>query len=463
MHRSSTRFPQTFAFAVFLVIAALPTALQAQAKEALLFRIFLKDGGTLVSYGEFARVAGRVLIPVPLGDVSGDPQLQVLSIPESLVDWDGTDAYASAVRGKSYADTRGEEDFAILTGHVTVALNDIGATQDPKRRLAMAQEARDNLAAWPSRSFGYKAAEVAQLVSIFDDVISEMKADAGEGQFDLSLVAMTLPPPPVALLPPPDVQASIEMAYQAALLAAEPAERTALLQTLADSLKFAPRDAAWAPKLRAGVSAALAVEQKADRAYGALVTSTLKDANTRAVRGDVKGLQSIIARALRSDDALGRKRPGEMAGLLATLDLKLDEAQRVRRARDAWLERLEVIRAYERGIATPRERIVRFRKWLGDIHGLAGPDPKFLRPLEERAVLALSELAGVVPPAEAQAVHQLFAASLQMTRHAAVLRRNAVLSNDIGMARDASSAAAGALALGERATEELERLISPPR
>jgi hypothetical protein len=31
------------------------------------------------------------------------------------------------------------------------------------------------------------------------------------------------------------------------------------------------------------------------------------------------------------------------------------------------------------------------------------------------------------------------------------------------MARDASSAAAGALALGERATEELERLISPPR
>lgn len=463
MHRSSTRFPQTFAFAAFLALVVLPHALQAQAKEPRLFRIFLKDGGTLVSYGEFARVAGRVILPIPMGDVSGEPQLQVLSISDALVDWDGTEAYASAVRGKWYAETRGEEDFAILTGHVTVALNEIAATPDPTRRLAMAQEARGNLAAWPSKNFGFKAAEVAQLVSIFDDVISEMKAGAGEGQFDLSLVAMTLPPPPVPLLPPPDVRASLELAYHAARLAEEPAERTALLQTLADSLTFAPRDAAWAPKLRAAVSAALAVEQKADRAYQALVTSTLRDAGSRVQRGDVTGLRSVIARALRSDDVLGRKRPGEMAGLLATLDLRLEEAQRVRLAQDAWLVRRDLIRAYEKGIDAPRDRIRRFRKWLEEIHTLAGPEPKFLRPLEDRATLALSELAAVVPPAEAEAVHQLFAASLQMTRHAAVLRRTAVSSNDINMARDASSAAAGALALGERATEELERLMSPPR
>jgi hypothetical protein len=463
MHRSSTRFPQTFAFAVFLAIATLPQALDAQAKASLLFRIFLKDGGTLVSYGEFARVGGRVLVPVPVGDVSGEPRLQVLSISESLVDWDGTDAYASAVRGKRYAETRGEEDFAILTGHVTNALNDIALTEDPQRRLAMAQEARGNLAAWPSKSFGFKAAEVAQLVSIFDDVIAEMKADAGQGQFDLSLVAMTLPPPPVPLLPPPDMQASLEMAYRAALLADDAAERTLLLQTLADSLTVAPRDAAWATKLRTGVSAALAIEHRADRAYGALLTSTLKDASARAARGDVTGLQALIARALRSDDTLGGKRPGQMAGLLATLDLKLEEAQRVRLARNAWLARLDVIRAYGKAIGAPRERIGQFRKWLANIQRLSGPDPKFLRPLEERAVLALSELSAVVPPAEAKSVHQLFAASLQMTRHAAVLRRNAVSSNDINMARDASSAAAGALALGERAAEELERLVSPPR
>jgi hypothetical protein len=460
MHRSSTRFPQTFAVVVFLIIAALLNGVQAQAKDPLLFRIFLADGGALISYGEFARVAGRVLFAVPIGDVAGsDPKLQVLSLPESLVDWRHTEAYAEAVRGRRYADTRGETDYALLTAQVTAALNDIALAADPKRRLAMAVEARDNLAAWPSRNFGFKAADVAQLVSIFDDVISEMKAEAGEGQFDLSLVAMTLPPPPLPLLPPPDVRASLELAYQAALLAAEPAERTALLQAIAESLTSAPHTAPWAVGLRTRVSTTLALEQKVDRAYSSLVASTMKDANARAARGDVQGLRSIIARALRSDDTLGRTRPGEMAGLLATLDLRLEETQRLRLAQDARLMRRDVVRAYEQLIGSPRNRLAGFRKWLESIRSLAGPDPRFLRPLQDRAGLALSELATVVPPAEARTAHQLFAASLHMTRQAAALRSNAVSSNDIHIARDASSAAAGALTLGERALDELARLV----
>lgn len=458
MHRSSTRFPQTFAFALFLVMMSFSSAFMAQAKDPLLFRIFLTDGSTLVSYGEFARVAGRVLIPVPIGDVTGDPKLQVLSIQESLVDWAGTEAYADAVRARRYAETQGENDYALLTGQVTAALNDIALTPDPKRRLAMAQEARGNLAAWPSRNFGFRAAEVAQLVSIFDDVIAEMKVDAGQG-FDLSLVAMTLPPPPIDLIPPPDVRGALELAYQAAMLAAEPAERTALLRTLVESLAFAPRTATWAPALRSKVSSALAVEQRADRAYSNLVASALKGASARTARGDVHGLQSVIARALRSDDGLGRRRPGEMAGLLATLDMKLAEAQRVRLAHDAWLVRQDVIRAYQKEIAAPRERANGFRKWLESIRSLAGPDPKFLRPLQDGATLAMTELARVAPPAEAQAAHQLLVASLQMTRQAAALRWNAVSSNDFNLARDASSAAAGALTLAERAADEFERLM----
>ena len=426
-----------------------------------MFRIFLKDGGTLVSHGEFARAAGRVLIPVPIGDITVQPKLQVVSIPEELVDWAATEAYADAVRGKRYAETRGEDDFAVLTGQVTAALNDIALTEDPKRRLAMAQEARGNLAAWPSRNFGFKAAEVVQLVSIFDDVIAEMKAEAGQGQFELSLVAMTLPPPPVAMMAAPDVQGSLELAFRAAMLSADPAERTTLLQTLSDTLA-APRTSAWAAPLRARVSAALAVEQKADRAYQGLVSSTLKDADARATRGDVLGLQAIISRALRSDDALGRKRPGEMAGLLATLDVKLNDARRVRLANDARLLRLEDLREYEKRLGNPLERMNSFRKWLESIRELAGPDPRFLRPLEDRTTLALAELNAAAPPPDALAAHQLFTASLHLTRQAALLRRNAVSSNNINLARDASSAASGALTLGARAVEELRRLVSPP-
>jgi hypothetical protein len=104
--------------------------------------------------------------------------------------------------------------------------------------------------------------------------------------------------------------------------------------------------------------------------------------------------------------------------------------------------------------------MAQFRKWLESIRELAGPDPKYLRPLDDRARLAHLELMAVSAPAEAQAAQGLLSAALNMTRQAAVLRRNAVSSNDIKIAWDASAAASGALTLGERAVHELDRLIS---
>ena len=433
---------------------------RARAPGALLFRIFLNDGTTLVSYGEFARVGDRVVFSVPLGDVTAEPTLQVLTISESLVDWTQTDAYATAVRATHYAETRGGDDFAILTGHVTAALNDIALTADPARRLAMAQEARRNLAAWPAANYNYKAAEVAQLVSIFDDVIAELRVEAGEGQFDLSLVARTLPPLPVVLMPAPDIQGSFELAFRSALLAADPAERTSLLSTLSESIGFAPRTAGWASPLRRRIGAALAAELKADKAYRSLSTSILARSESLRARADVRGLQALVAQALKADEALGRKRPGEIAALLATLDARLDGARRLRLERDARAMRLEALKDYRERIDAPLERLAQFRKWLESIRDLAGPEPKFLRPLGDRARLAHLELMSVTPPAEAQAVHGLLSAALHMTSQAAALRTNAVSSNDIKVAWDASAAAAGAMTLAERAIDELQRLIS---
>jgi hypothetical protein len=459
MHRSSTVFPQRLILVALLAVLAMAAEIHAAA-PALLFRIFLTDGGTLVSYGEFARVGDKVVFSVPLGDVAAEPKLQVLTIAESLVDWERTDRYAEAVRARHYAETRGEQDFALLTGQVTAALNDIALTADPKRRLAMAQEARRNLAAWPAANYGYKAADVAQLVSIFDDVIAELRVEAGQGQFDLSLVATTQPPPPVQLLPAPDVRGSFETAYRSARLASDPAERTALLRTLSESIAYAPRSAAWALPLRRQIDAALAKELKADNEYRSLSISTLKSASVLARRADVEGLQAVIARALGADRALGQTRPGEMAALLAALDLRLDEARRLKLARDAWAMRIESIKEYRDRISSPVERLAGFRKWLESIRNLSGPEPKFLRPLAARARLAHLELMGVTAPAEAQSVHGLLSAALHMTRQAAELRMNAVSSNDIKLAWDASAAAAGAINLGERAIDELQRLLT---
>jgi hypothetical protein len=459
MHCSSTAFPHRLILAVLFAVLTAATAVHAAA-PALLFRIFLTDGGTLVSYGEFARVGDRVVFSVPVGDLSADPKLQVLTIAESLVDWERTDRYREAVRAKHYAETRGEQDFVLLTGQVTAALNDIALTADPKRQLAMAQEARRNLAAWPAANHGFKAADVAHLVSIFDDVIAELQVASGQGGFDLKLVATTQPPPPVPLMPAPDVRGSLEMAYRSAQLASDPAERTALLRTLSESIAYAPRSETWAAPLRRQIDAALAAELKADSDYRALSISTLKSAASLASRADVEGLQGVIARALGADRVLGHKRPGEMAALLASLDMRLDEARRLKLARDAWALRLESIKEYRERIGSPVERLAGFRKWLDSIRNLSGPEPKFLRPLSERARLAHLELMAVTPPAEAQAVHGLLSAALHMTRQAAELRTNAVSSNDIKLAWDASAAAAGAINLGERAIDELQRLLS---
>ena len=84
----------------------------AAASDAVLYRVFLRDGSALVSYGEFARVADRVVVSVPIGE-GATPALHLVSIAESAVDWERTDRYAEAARARRYADTRGESDFTL--------------------------------------------------------------------------------------------------------------------------------------------------------------------------------------------------------------------------------------------------------------------------------------------------------------------------------------------------------------
>ena len=86
----------------------------ASAAEASLYRVFLRDGSTLLSYGEFARVADRIVMSLPLGGTAAAPDLHLLSIPADTVDWEKTDAYADSVRATRYAGTRGPDDFALL-------------------------------------------------------------------------------------------------------------------------------------------------------------------------------------------------------------------------------------------------------------------------------------------------------------------------------------------------------------
>ena len=447
---------------VLISLLVLACVARAGAAESVLYRLFLMDGTTLISYGEFARVADRVVFSIPLGDTAESPELQLVSIPQASVDWERTDRYSDAVRARRFAETRGEGDFAGLSSRVTDALNEIALTSNPARRLAMALEARGNLARWPSENFGYRAADVGQLVGMLDEVISELRVAAGQSSFDVSLVANITPPSAAELLPPPGFRETMEQAVAAAAATSEPAERGSLLRAVASALQEPARTGGWAAALHARASSELALELRLDKSYVQLASSTIAAATARAARGDVTGVQALVRSVLTTDDRLGRRRPQEMAALLALLDLRLDDARRLRLARDAWAVRVEVFKTYRTAIAPPIDELRRSTRSLESIRQLAGPEPGLLPRLEQRLVIGKLQVAAITPPVELQPAHELIAAAFQMAQRAASGRRNAVSSGNMTLAWEASSAAAGALMLLERAGQELDRLTAPP-
>src|SRR3954466_10720298 len=192
----------------------------AADESATLFRVFLNDGTAVVSYGEFARVADRVVFSMPIGTggaaASATPVLHVVNIPASAVDWDATSKYAEAARSAHYAATSGEADYAALTGEVAGVLNSIMFTKDAKARLELATLARRRLSTWPRDHFGYRAADVRQVLGMLDEVISDLRASAGETAFALDLIAGVDAPVPAPTLPAPSAAESVGQAIAVA-------------------------------------------------------------------------------------------------------------------------------------------------------------------------------------------------------------------------------------------------------
>jgi hypothetical protein len=440
--------------ASLVAACAAPAAAQAPS-DVTLYRVFLRDGSTIVSYGEYARVGDRVVVSLPLGASGETPNLQLLSLPSDSVDWEKTDAYADSARANRYAQTRGPDDFAQLTNAVTIALSDIALTQDPQRKLAMAAEARQNVMTWAAEHYGYRAKNVAEMAGLFDKVMAEAR---GATNFELSLVANMAEPPAVPMLAPPDARETVEQALRAAALAPDAAERTSLLRSIQQVLASIDGRPEWAVTLRARAGAALAVEEGTDRAYATLVRDSLRLADRYARNADVTGVERVVRRVLREDDRLGQRRPNEVAAALATLDATLDSARRLRLARDSFAARAVVLRAYQLAIAEPVSVMETSRAALDEIRRLAGPSRTRLTRLSSRAAASIRLLAAATVPGEAGTAHDLLRSAVTLAGRAADVRLKAIASGNMQEAWDASSAAAGALMLFDRAGEELRQL-----
>jgi hypothetical protein len=452
---STGRF-RRIAAVVFLLGSAGQTHAQI-APETTLYRVFLRDGSTIVSYGEYARVADRLVMSLPVGSAQ-----HMLSIPSDTVDWERTDAYADSVRATRYAATRGENDLALLSEAVSRALSDISLAPDPNRKIAMAVEARQNVMRWAAEHFGYGAERVAQLAALFDDVIAQAQQQTGARNFDLSLVANMAVPPTMPLLPPPSATEALEQALNAALLSPEATERVSLLEAIQKALEGAGAGTSWASALRTRTSAAIAIETRTSRSYDVLTRTALQGAERAARAADVTGVERSIRRALLEDDRLGQRRPQEMASLLAMLDTSLDAARRLRLARDSWAMREEGIKKFRAAIAGPISLMQLSKTSLDEIRRLAGPSAARLSRLLSRTTAATRLLAVVNVPAEASAAHGLLRSAIQFATQAAEGRQRAVMSGQMNQAWEAASAASGALMFLERAVEELQQLSQPP-
>jgi hypothetical protein len=454
--------------AAIVLAVAFAAAAQAQpVASRVLFRVFLSDGRVLSSYGEWARVEDRVIFSMPT-QLTRDPvELHLVTIPSRRVDWPRTELYAESVRAAAYAGTRGDADFAVFSGEVAKALNEVSRIADPGVRLAAAERARQKLADWPASHYGYRIAEVRDALGVLDEVIAQLRVSVGITRFDLSLSANTplaAPPPPP--LPPPSDAELVEQFAAAASIAESPAERMSLLQTVMRLIDRAVGllPAEWASRMRSGVSADIERERRTERAYDQLRTNTLKASARIAARGSRSDLEKLREKVKAEDQRLGGQRAGDVAALLATIDLQAATAIEAREKRKQWEKREPAFRRYRRATNGSFNAFKDATASLEQVKDMSGPPVNGINGVTARLARAGRSLDKVAAPDELAAAHELIKSAWGLAANAFKLRVESVSANDVDLAQRASSAAAGALMLYNRArADQLAAMEPPPR
>lgn len=454
------------ALGVLLLAAFFPSTTFAQAQASrVLFRVFLSDGRVLSSYGEWARLDDRVIFSMPT-QLSREPvELHLVTIPSQRVDWPRTEQYAESVRAAAYASTRGDADFAQFSSEVAKVLNDVAKITDAASRLATAERARQKLAEWPASHYGYRNKEVREALSVLDEVIAQLRVSAGITRFDLSLSAnapLSEPPPPP--LPPPTDAELVEQFVAAASIAETPVERISLLQTVMRLIDRAigTLPGEWAARMRRAVGGDLDREQKTEQAYNDLRTKTLEEANRLALKGRASDLERLREKVRAEDKRLGGQRAGDIEALLATIDLEAANAIAYREARRDYDRRAPAYRRYRRLTGGAFKVFKDAAAALEQVRAMNGPPVNTIKPLVKRLSSASRNFGKVKAPMELASQHAIISSAWDLAQNAFRLRLESVSSNSVDVAQRASSAAAGALMLYQRARADQLTAMEPP-
>ena len=435
----------------------------AAAADPVLFRLYLTDGTSVVSYGEFARVGESVVFSMVIGGAE-QPRLHATTLPASVVDWTRTDLHAASTRYQWYAQSRGDEDFTRLSNEVAGVLNAVVQSPDRGRALEMAQRARTTLIEWSRARYGYRQKEVGEIVSILDEAISTLRAAAG-GAFEVALVTTTtLDPPLEPLAAMPSVREQVDQAFLVATLTG-PAERVAILQAtlqlIAEAGAVIPR--AEIVSLRRLAETRIRAEQAIDTRYGAMARRLMNEANRGAARAQAADVQRVLDRIPREDAKLGRQRPEVVQALHASVQAQLDAARHLRLRRDQWMIRRALYVEYQRSVGGQLLQLVRAQPALEAIRRVDGPGPELLVTLKARLQGGAERLSRIEPPADLRTTHELLLGAWRFAETAVNGRYDAARNANVSAAWEASSSAAGALLLLSRAQQELGTVLEPPR
>jgi hypothetical protein len=244
----------------------------------------------------------------------------------------------------------------------------------------------------------------------------------------------------------------------------DPSERMSLLESLAQAIDktTASLSPDVATHLQTLVHDRLRAEHQVEADYSRLSSLAGTDAKTRAARADVRGVEKVIARVQAEDGRLGHQRPQRVAALLASVRDELDSARRLRLARDQWSVKIVAYRSYRRAVSVPLGSLDLIAASLDDIKRLAGPEASELPRLLQRVAQVLRALASIVPPSDLAPIHTLIESAARLAEQAVLTRRSAVASGAMDQAWQASSAAAGALMLLDRAKHDIDSAMAPP-
>jgi hypothetical protein len=406
-----------------------------------------------------------VIFSMPVGGPIDQPRLHVVTLPASAVDWARTDRYAESARYNRYAETRGEEDFLHLTNEVARVLNEIALTTDRSRALAYAEQARLALVEWPRTHFGYRQQDVREIVSLLDESISDLRAALGISSFDLALVAS---PAAVALEPiqgMPGVREQLDQVFRVAGMAERPSDRVALLQSavllIAEAGAAIP--AADAERLRLSAEEQIREEQLIDSSYVQLSRRLMSSAALAASRARVRDVELVLTQIPREDAKLGNRRPETVDALRASVQDQLDAARRLRLLRDQWTVRRSLYRDYQRSVGSQLLQLVKIQPALESMRRLDGPAPESVLSLRARLAGGAERLSRVQTPQDLRTAHDLIVGAWRFAESALNGRYDAIQSGNFATAREASSAAAGALLLLSRAQQEIRALLEPPQ